>query len=96
VGKQLRSLCSLENVAFNITKGIVSQSLNKLGNVEETDIDRMTSQCPHSILQDEGVVPISGEEVCHCCNRIHRGPVEKVLLIQVNDKESDCSHSDTP
>jgi hypothetical protein len=47
-------------------------------------------------LQDEGVVPISGEEVCHCCNRIHRGPVEKVLLIQVNDKESDCSHSDTP
>lgn len=77
--KKLREFGSLDNVPFDVTKNIVAKSLDDLGNIEESDVNRVTLQCPHSILYDEGVVAISRQEVSYSSYWIHRSPVEEVL-----------------
>lgn len=57
----------------------MSKSLNNLRNVEKCDVDRVTLQRSHSVLNDERVIVVCGQKICYCGHRIHRSPEKKVL-----------------
>jgi len=55
------------------------ESLNNLRNIEKCDVDRMTFQSSHSILNDERVVVVCRRKIRYCSHWIYRSPVKKVL-----------------
>ena len=74
--KELRKFCGFYDVSFHIAEHVVAKRLDNLRHVEESHIHGVTFERPHCILYDERVVAIRWQEICHGCDRIHRGPVE--------------------
>lgn len=81
VSKQLRELCSLNDVTFNVAKRIVAKCLHDLGYVEECHINRVTFKCPHSILNQERVVLVHWQEVRDSSDGVDGSPEQKILYV---------------
>jgi len=77
--KQLREFGGLDDVSLHVTKHIIAKGLNYLRYVEESHVHGMTFQCSHGILENERMAAVGRQKVGHCCDRVHRGPKEKVL-----------------
>jgi len=79
VGKKLRELRRLQDVAFDVAQRIVPKGLHDLRHVEEGDIHRVALQCSHGVLDKERVVLVHGQEVRHGSDWVHRRPEEEIL-----------------
>lgn len=77
--EQLRELGRFDNISFDVTKYVVAKCLHDLRNVEEGHIHRMALERSHSILNDEGMISVSGHEVGDRAYRVQRFPVHKIL-----------------
>lgn len=70
MGEELRELGRLDDVSLDITKHIITKGLHNLRDIEECHINRMAFKCPHRVLDDEGVVAISRQEIRDCADRV--------------------------
>ncbi len=77
--KKLREFSRLDDVSLHVTKHIIAKGLNYLRYVKEGHVHRMTFQCPHGILKNEGMAAVGRQEVGHRCYRVHWGPKEEIL-----------------
>ena len=77
--EQLRELGRLEDIALNVTQSIITKGLHNLRDIEERHVNRVTLQCPHSVLDQIRMIPVCGQEVRYRRDRVNRGPEEKVL-----------------
>lgn len=60
MGEELREFCRLDYIPLDVSKGIISQCLHDLGDVEESDINRVTFERTHCILENVWMVAICG------------------------------------
>lgn len=80
MSEKLRELGRLEDESLNVSQRIISQGLYNLRDIKEGDINRVTLQRSHSVLQDESVIRVRREEVSGRGNWIDWSPIQKVLL----------------
>lgn len=79
--EELRELGSLHDESFYIPQHIVTQALYDLGNVEESDINRMRLQSTNGILDDTRVIAKCWQEVSNSCDWIDRRPKDEILMV---------------
>lgn len=79
VSEQLRKLCSLNDVAFDVAKRIVAHCLHNLWYVEEGYVHRVTLKRPHGILNQEWVVLVRRQEIRDSSYWVDGSPEKQIL-----------------
>jgi hypothetical protein len=80
MSEQLGEFGRLNDVSLNVAKNIVSERLHNLRNVEKGNVYGVALQRSHRILNDERMIPISRQEICHSRDWVDCTPIEEVLF----------------
>jgi hypothetical protein len=80
MSEQLGEFGRLNDVSLDVAKNIVSERLHNLRNVEEGNVYGVALQRSHRILNDERMIPISRQEICHGRDWVDCTPIEEVLF----------------
>lgn len=81
MSKELGKFCSLDDISLNISKCIVTKSLNNLWDVEECNVNGMTFKSTDCVLDNTRMVSVCWKKEGDGIDGIDRCPVHEILRL---------------